>query len=79
MPLVGNFGAESLLGSRIAIEVDEFFTLDYCIFSTALWLLFIFSLLEVLNLTINLIVHLVLFVCVSIQGRFQTPAFDTFD
>ena len=79
MPLVGNFGAESLLGSRIAIEVDEFFTHDYCIFSTALWLLFIFSLLEVLNLTINLIVRLVLFVCVSFQGRFQTPVFDALD
>ena len=77
-PLVGNLGAESLLGRRIAIEVDDFFTHVYCIFIITLWLLFIFSLLEVLIVTINFF-RLVLFVYVSIQGFLRTCIFDALD
>ena len=77
-PLVGNLGAESLLGCRIAIEVDDFFTHDYCIFIFTLWLLFIFSLLEVLIVTINFF-RLVLFVYVSIQGLLRACIFDALD
>ena len=77
-PLVGNLGAESLLGRRIAIEVGDFFSHDCCIFIITLWLLFIFSLLEVLIVTINFF-RLVLFVYVSIHGFLRTCIFDALD
>ena len=67
-----------LLRRRIAIEVDDFFTRDYCIFIRTLWLLFIFSLLEVLIVTFNFFC-LVLFAYVSIQGFLLTCIFNALD
>ena len=74
--LTRNFGAESLIWSRVAIKVDYFFIHDCCIFFN-LWLIFIFSLLEILIVT-N-IICLVLFSNVNHQGLLRAAIVDTLD